>query len=90
MADLSLFAGAPPVAGINETLGQWAENFNVLKLDGYGLVNLAVRYARGPIEYSVNVNNLTDTDYFSSVLYDSQMYPGDPVNVLGTIRVRFP
>ena len=27
MADLSLFSGAPPVAGINETLGQWAEDF---------------------------------------------------------------
>jgi hypothetical protein len=22
------------------------------------------------------------------VLYDSQMYPGEPVNVLGTVRVR--
>ena len=27
MADLLPFAGAPPVAGINETLGQWAEDF---------------------------------------------------------------
>ena len=27
MADMLLFAGAPPVAGINETLGQWAEDF---------------------------------------------------------------
>ena len=51
-------------------------------------MNLAARYAHGPFEYAVNVNNLTDTDYFSSVLYDSQVYPGDPVNVLGTIRVR--
>ncbi len=68
---------------------QWGDNVNVLKLDGYGLVNLAARYTRGPLEYAVNVNNLTDTDYFSSVLYDSQVYPGDPVNVVGTVRVRF-
>ena len=27
MADLSLFSSVPPVAGINETLGQWAEDF---------------------------------------------------------------
>jgi PTS system glucitol/sorbitol-specific IIC component len=27
VADLLLFPGAPPVAGINDTLGQWAENF---------------------------------------------------------------
>jgi len=31
---------------------------------------------------------LSDTEYFASVLYDSQMYPGEPINVLGTIRVR--
>ena len=27
MADLLLFAGTPPVAGINSTLAQWAEDF---------------------------------------------------------------
>jgi PTS system glucitol/sorbitol-specific IIC component len=27
VADLLLFAGTPPVAGINDTLGQWAETF---------------------------------------------------------------
>ena len=56
--------------------------------DGYGLLNLGARYRRGPVEYAVNVNNVTDTDYFASVLYDTQLYPGEPINVLGTVRVR--
>jgi len=36
----------------------------------------------------VNVNNVTDTEYYASVLYDSQLYPGEPVNALATVRVR--
>ena len=67
----------------------FAQDTDDLELDGYGLLNLGVRYRRGALEYAVNINNATDTEYFSSVLYDTQMYPGDPVNVLGTVRVRF-
>jgi iron complex outermembrane recepter protein len=61
---------------------------NALTFDGYGVLNLGARYKRGSIEYAVNVNNLTDTDYFASVLYDTQLYPGEPINVLGTVRIR--
>jgi PTS system glucitol/sorbitol-specific IIC component len=43
VADLSPFPGAPPVAGINETLGQWAENFiNVFRQGGETFVSLVV------------------------------------------------
>ena len=75
-------------AGVRSISRVFAERNNVLALDGYGLVTLGVRYRRGPLEYAVNVNNLTDTDYFASALYDTQLYPGDPINVLGTVRVR--
>jgi iron complex outermembrane recepter protein len=78
--------------GVNVGLRAQSDMFidrgNQFTIDGYGLVNLGVRYQRGGVEYAVNVNNLTDTEYFASVLYDSQMYPGEPINVLGTIRVR--
>jgi PTS system glucitol/sorbitol-specific IIC component len=41
LADLSLFPGAPPVAGINDTLGQWAENFiGVFRQGGETFVGL--------------------------------------------------
>jgi glucitol/sorbitol PTS system EIIC component len=43
VADLSLFPGGPPVAGINETLGQWAENFiDVFRQGGETFVGLVV------------------------------------------------
>jgi iron complex outermembrane receptor protein len=62
---------------------------NLLTFDGYGLLNAGARYRRGAVEYALNVNNLTDTQYFASVLYDTQLYPGEPINVLGTVRIRF-
>jgi iron complex outermembrane receptor protein len=43
----------------------FADNGNTFEVDGYGTMALAVRYARGPIEYALNVNNLTDTKYFT-------------------------
>ena len=62
---------------------------NSLTFDGYGVLNLAARYRHGAMEYSINLNNVTDTNYFASVLYDTQLYPGEPFNVLGTVSIRF-
>jgi iron complex outermembrane recepter protein len=62
---------------------------NSLTFDGFGTLDAGVRYRRGAVEYALNVNNLTDTEYFASVLYDTQLYPGEPINVLGTVRIRF-
>ena len=62
---------------------------NSLTFDGYGVLNLAARYRHGAMEYPINLNNVTDTDYFASVLYDTQLYPGEPFNVLGTVSIRF-
>ena len=66
----------------------FADNGNVFEVGGYGLVNVAVRYRRGPLEYAVNVNNVTDKTYFVPHLDYAQVYPGEPINVLGTVRVR--
>lgn len=83
----------PNGLGLNVGLRTQSKMFidrgNEFTIDGYGLLNVGARYRRGMLEYSLNINNITDTEYFASVLYDSQMYPGEPVNVLGTIRVRF-
>jgi PTS system glucitol/sorbitol-specific IIC component len=43
VADLSLFTGTPPVADINDTLGQWAENFiDIFRTGGETFVALVV------------------------------------------------
>jgi hypothetical protein len=56
-------------------------------VDGYPLANLGVRYRRGALEYQVNLNNITSTKYFVPHLDWAQVYPGDPINVLATVRV---
>jgi iron complex outermembrane receptor protein len=66
----------------------FADNDNVFAIDGYGVLNLAVRYRRGPLEYAVNVNNVADAKYFVAHQDYAQVYPSDPINVLGTVRVR--
>ncbi|HLG60223.1 MAG TPA: TonB-dependent receptor [Vicinamibacterales bacterium] len=66
----------------------FADNGNVFAIDGYGTLNLGVRYKRGQFEYALNVNNVTDTKYFIAHQDYAQVYPGDPINVLGTVRVR--
>jgi iron complex outermembrane receptor protein len=66
----------------------FADNGNTFEVDGYGVLNLAARYRRGRLEYAVNVNNVTDNQYFVAHLDYLQVYPGNPVNVLATVRVR--
>jgi outer membrane receptor protein involved in Fe transport len=57
-------------------------------VDGYGVLNLAARYRRGRLEYQLNINNITDTEYFVPHQDYLHVYPGNPVNVLATVRVR--
>jgi iron complex outermembrane receptor protein len=66
----------------------FADNANVFEVDGYATLSLAARYRRGSFEYALNLNNVTDTDYFVPHLDFPQVYPGDPINVLGTVTVR--
>jgi hypothetical protein len=50
---------------------------------------VAARYRKGPIELGVNLNNVTDTEYLIPHQDYLQLYPGEPVNVLGTVRVHW-
>ncbi len=80
--------GLGMAVGVRALSSHFSHRTNQVAIDRYGLVNVALRYARGPVEYALNVNNLTNTKYFASALYTTQMYPGEPINVLGTVRVR--
>jgi iron complex outermembrane recepter protein len=62
---------------------------NTFSTDGYGVLNLAARYRKGVLEYSLNVNNVTDTKYLIPHQDYLQVYPGEPVNVLATVRVHW-
>ena len=49
---------------------------------------MSARYTHGPVEYALNVNNVTNTKYFVPHQDYLQVYPGEPANVLATVRVR--
>jgi len=66
----------------------FADNENAFFVDGYGTMALGVRYTRGRVEYGLNINNLTNTKYFTPHQDYLQVYPGEPTNALGTVRIR--
>jgi iron complex outermembrane receptor protein len=66
----------------------FVDNENTFFTDGYATMGLSVRYAHGRFEYALNINNLTNTKYFTPHQDYLQVYPGEPTNVLATVRVR--
>ncbi|HTM04148.1 MAG TPA: TonB-dependent receptor [Vicinamibacterales bacterium] len=75
-------------AGVRYFGKVFADNENLFEVDGYGTLSLAARYTRGALEYAVNINNVTSTKYFTPHQDYLQVYPGEPINVLATVRVR--
>lgn len=63
---------------------------NSFTIEGYHTFDASVRYAFDEHwEVSVNAQNLTDRFYIEGVQSESNLYPGTPRRVTGTIRARF-
>lgn len=67
---------------------QYLNDANSVSLDGYGLLDVNASYTRGRVQYALVLSNLTSTEYWPSSLGNTQLYPGEPLRVLATIRVR--
>ena len=67
---------------------QFINDSNTVGFNEYGLLNLGVSYTTGRVRYLLNLTNLTDTQYWASSLGNRQLYPGQPFNVMATVRVR--
>ena len=67
---------------------QFINDANTVGFSGYELLDAGVAYSRGRLQYTLNFTNLTDREYFASSLGNRQLYPGQPFNVLATVRVR--
>jgi iron complex outermembrane receptor protein len=76
-------------AGVRYFGRVFVDQDNTFDVADYGTLNLAARYRKGPLEYAVNVNNVTDTTYLVPHQDYLQVYPGEPVNVLATVRVHW-
>lgn len=60
------------------------------KLGGWTTFSGAVSYRRGWYQIGVNAENLFNRErYFVAGIYDTQVYPGTPINVSATLRFWF-
>lgn len=67
---------------------QFINDTNTVGFSGYTVVDLGASYRRGPVQYGLMLTNLTDKEYFTSSLGNRQLYPGQPFNVMATVRIR--
>jgi outer membrane receptor protein involved in Fe transport len=67
---------------------QQLNDANTVGFNGYELLNLGASYTMGRVQYALNLTNVTDREYWSSALGNRQLYPGQPFNVMATVRVR--
>lgn len=83
-------------SGVTASLGSryissmFANNTNTVRLGGYTVWGGAFGYRRGTLDWSVNAENLFGRQrYFVAGIYETQLYPGSPMNVFTTFRFRF-
>jgi iron complex outermembrane recepter protein len=62
---------------------------NTYKLPAYGLADFAIAYQARNSQIRLNINNITDVDYFSNAIYGNQWVVGAPRNLMLSFRTRF-
>ena len=69
---------------------QFANNGNTVRIGGYNTLSGAVSLRRERWEWSLNADNLFNRQrYFLPGQFDNLVFPGAPINVSSTIRLRF-
>jgi iron complex outermembrane receptor protein len=83
-------------SGLNASIGarymgpMFTNNANTIRLGGWTTFTGAVGLRRDFWEWSLNAENLFNRErYFTGSDYSSQVYPGQPINVSTSIRLRF-
>jgi TonB-dependent siderophore receptor len=83
-------------SGLNAAFGaryvgqQFADDSNSVRLAGYTIFSGAVGYRTDRWEGSLNAENLFNRDdYFLSGHFSNLAFPGQPINVTSTIRLKF-
>lgn len=80
--------GFAVMAGGQVVSDQFINDNDTVGFSTYELINAGVTYTKGRIRYGLNLTNLTDREYWTSSLGNRQLYPGEPFNVMATIRIR--
>jgi iron complex outermembrane receptor protein len=69
---------------------QFVNDDNSVKLDGYTIASGAVGYRADRWEWLLNIDNLFNKErYFLPGHFSNLVFPGQPINVSSTIRLRF-
>ena len=75
--------------GVLHQSGQYATISNAVRLPAFTRVDAAVFYDLSDrVELQINVENLTDADYFPSAHTDNNITTGKPLNARLTMRVK--
>ncbi|MEX2583549.1 MAG: TonB-dependent receptor, partial [Gemmatimonadota bacterium] len=68
--------------GGNHVGDNWAGRDNGVLIPAYTVLNGAVAYRLSDATISLNVNNLRDSEFFTTAINGAQLYPGAPRNFL--------
>jgi len=84
------FRGLTLGGGIRVVGKRQVDLANSFRIAGYETFDASIRYAFNEHwEVSINAENLTDRFFIEGVQSESNLYPGTPRRVTGTIRTRF-
>lgn len=75
-------------AGVRYIGQTYGDNANTIDVDGYTLVDAAIRYRRAGWELALNASNLFDKDY-DATCYEGGCFFGDGRNITTTLSVNF-
>jgi TonB-dependent siderophore receptor len=76
--------------GLRYLAEQFGDNANTELLDGYTIFSGAVGYRTPRWEWSLNAENLFDNDdYFLPGHFGNNAFPGQPINVTTTVRLKW-
>ncbi len=83
-------------SGVNAAIGarslgqQFADNENEVRIGGYTIVSGSLGYRTDRWDWSVNADNLFNRErYFLPGHFSNQVFPGQPINVTTTVRLKF-
>ncbi|MBD2775197.1 TonB-dependent receptor [Iningainema sp. BLCCT55] len=76
-------------AGVFIADSRFGDLNNSFTLPNYTRVDAAVYYNYGNLRAALNIKNLFDTRYFESAQSRTQIFPGAPLTILGTISLEF-
>ncbi|HVH27191.1 MAG TPA: TonB-dependent receptor [Vicinamibacterales bacterium] len=94
--NLNLWLRKDWASGLNAGFGarylgkQFVDDDNTAEIDGYTIFSGAVGYRTNRWEWTLNAENLFDKDdYFLPGHFSNLVFPGQPINVTSTIRLKY-